>query len=142
LVHPDDLENTKNFFSGKTRNADSTFEHKLVTPEGNLKYIKVIRGEVIYDEAGNFKRISGVIQDITGIRLSEKSARVSRAELIEAQTIAKIGNWKWEVYAGPAVMVRRDQQYLRVQRRQNHSAHIILSACFYSMCTLMISTYL
>ncbi|MEO6151130.1 MAG: PAS domain S-box protein [Mucilaginibacter sp.] len=100
LVHPDDLESTKNFFSGKNRSTNGTFEHKFITPEGNLKYIKVIRGEVIYDEAGKFKRISGIIQDITEIRLSEKSARVSQAELIEAQTIAKIGNWNWDVLKG------------------------------------------
>jgi two-component system sensor histidine kinase/response regulator len=100
LVHPDDHESTVKYFAEITTLSPSTFEHKIITHNGNLKYIKVIRGDVVYDEQGNFKRISGVIQDITGIRLSEKSARVSRAELIEAQTIAKIGNWKWEVTLG------------------------------------------
>ncbi|RCH56371.1 hypothetical protein DJ568_00485 [Mucilaginibacter hurinus] len=97
LVHPDDLENTKNYFSSKNTSAAPTFEHKLITPRGNLKYIKVIRGEVVHHNSGRFKRISGIMQDITEIRLSEKSAKVSQAELIEAQTIARIGNWKWDV---------------------------------------------
>ncbi|RVT98030.1 PAS domain-containing sensor histidine kinase [Mucilaginibacter limnophilus] len=93
LVHPDDLESAKAFFADIVTSSIKTFEHKIITPKGNLKYMKVVRGDIVYDERGNFKRISGVIQDITEIRLSEKSAKVNRAELIEAQTIAKIGNW-------------------------------------------------
>lgn len=93
LVHPDDVEAAKDYLASITTIGVKTFEHKLTTPKGNLKYIKIIRGDIVHDEHGKFKRISGVIQDITEIRLSEKSAKMNRAELIEAQTIAKIGNW-------------------------------------------------
>ncbi|RYZ93922.1 MAG: bifunctional diguanylate cyclase/phosphodiesterase, partial [Sphingobacteriaceae bacterium] len=100
LVHPADVADTINYFTNISTSSSSTFEHKLITPKGNLKYLKVVRGEIIRDESGQFKSISGVIQDITEIRLSEKSAKISQAELIEAQTIAKIGNWKLDLSTG------------------------------------------
>ncbi|MCC8407310.1 response regulator [Mucilaginibacter sp. UR6-1] len=96
LVHPDDIAATNYFLQHLGKDGYKTFEHKLITEKGNLKYIKIICGETIKYDDGRLKRISGVIQDITEIRLSEKSAKISRAELIEAQTIAKIGNWKFE----------------------------------------------
>ncbi|MBE9583410.1 response regulator [Mucilaginibacter sp. JRF] len=95
-VHPDDLTITKNFIQNLGLDGRKTFEHKIVTAKGNLKYIKIICGETSLNDDGSLKRVSGIIQDITEIRLSEKSAKISRAELIEAQTIAKIGNWKNE----------------------------------------------
>ncbi|MCD8739392.1 PAS domain S-box protein [Mucilaginibacter roseus] len=95
-VHPDDYAATQHFIQNLGLSDIHTFEHKIVTEKGTLKYIKIIRGEVSYTDDGLVKRISGVTQDITEVRLSEKSAKISRAELIEAQTIAKIGNWKYE----------------------------------------------
>jgi two-component system sensor histidine kinase/response regulator len=48
------------------------------------------------DETGKLSRIVGIIQDITETRLAEKAVKVSQTELQEAQTIAKIGNWKFD----------------------------------------------
>lgn len=98
-VHPDDFAATQHFMQNLGSSDVNTFEHKLITEKGTLKYLKIIRGDVSYTDDGLVKRISGVTQDITEVRLSEKSAKISRAELIEAQTIAKIGNWKYE-FAG------------------------------------------
>ncbi|MDB5109702.1 MAG: hypothetical protein JWR67_816 [Mucilaginibacter sp.] len=95
MVHPDDRENLLQYFSSFPENMeDIQYVHKLITPKGNLKYLKVSKATSLNKPGNN--RIFGVTQDITESKLSEKAIKVSRAELIEAQTIAKIGNWKWD----------------------------------------------
>ncbi len=96
LIHPDDRENAANYLSAIHKLSQPQFEHKFLTPKGNLKYIKIIRGELLQDNEGNDKRIFGVLQDITEARLAVKALKISQVELTEAQAIAKIGNWKWD----------------------------------------------
>ncbi|WP_428330725.1 PAS domain S-box protein [Mucilaginibacter sp.] len=97
LIHPDDRENAFEYFSNINVPNKSDFEHKLITPNGSLKYLKALKGDTTVNEKGELKRAVGVIQDITETRLSEKIIKVSQAELLEAQIIAKIGNWKWDI---------------------------------------------
>ena len=97
LIHPDDRDNAWKYFSNVKENAETQFTHKLITPKGNLKYFRALKGKLITDEHGKAKRSFGVLQDITETKLSEKKIKLSRAELVEAQTIAKIGNWQWDV---------------------------------------------
>ncbi|GGH19744.1 PAS domain S-box protein [Mucilaginibacter phyllosphaerae] len=95
LVHPDDQEAAANYFTNINSIAEN-FEHKFITPKGNLKYLRILRGDLLMDEHGTLERVVGIIQDITKEKLTEKAIKISRAELLEAQTIAKIGNWKWD----------------------------------------------
>lgn len=95
LVHPDDRESCNRFLMSVAASPQKEHEHRLITPDGNLKYIRIIIGNKVFFDNGNLKRIFGIIQDITDVKLSEKAIKKSRAELIEAQTIAKIGNWSW-----------------------------------------------
>ncbi|MFD0749530.1 PAS domain S-box protein [Mucilaginibacter calamicampi] len=95
LVHPDDQEECRNFLITIATSNLKQYEHRLITPAGELKYIKIVIGDKLLNDEGVLQRIFGIIQDITDIKLSEKIIKRSRAELIEAQTIAKIGNWSW-----------------------------------------------
>ncbi len=95
LIHPDDYEACHNFLTTVHLTKVKQHEHRLVTPAGVLKYIKIVIGDKIFNDAGGLQRIFGIIQDISDIKLSEKAIKRGRAELIEAQTIAKIGNWSW-----------------------------------------------
>ncbi len=94
LVNPEDRQKAYEYFTTIHRHEAPSFtEHKLTTSTGKTKYIKVYKGS---ESELHPKRISGVVQDVTESRLSEKAIKISRAELMEAQTIAKIGNWKWD----------------------------------------------
>ncbi|GAA4087906.1 hypothetical protein GCM10022392_06330 [Mucilaginibacter panaciglaebae] len=97
LVHPDDREECTVFLKTIATSGRKEYDHKLITPAGSLKYIRIIIGNKVLNDDGIIKRIAGVIQDITDIKLSEKAIRKGRTELIEAQTIAKIGNWNWHI---------------------------------------------
>jgi two-component system sensor histidine kinase/response regulator len=96
LVHPDDREACSTFLLSVLQSPQKEFEHRINTPAGQLKYIRIIIGDKVFNDDGSLKRIFGIIQDITETRLSEKAIKKGRAELIEAQTIAKIGNWSWD----------------------------------------------
>jgi two-component system sensor histidine kinase/response regulator len=93
LVHPDDRQACHQFLFSTASSPEKEFEHRIITPAGKLKYIKIIIGDKEFNDDGILKRIFGIIQDITDNKLSEKAIKKGRAELIEAQTIAKIGNW-------------------------------------------------
>ncbi|TSD66168.1 PAS domain S-box protein [Inquilinus sp. KBS0705] len=95
-VHPDDLESMAAYFKAINTTTQTSVEHKFITPKGNIKYLKLLRGDLHRDNDGNLKRVVGIIQDVTDSKLAEKAVKISRAELLEAQTIAKIGNWKWD----------------------------------------------
>ncbi|MET3979470.1 two-component system sensor histidine kinase/response regulator [Mucilaginibacter sp. UYP25] len=95
LVHPDDQESAVYYFTNINSVTENSLEHKLITPQGNLKFLRILRGEISQNQDGSLKRVVGIIQDITESKLTEKAVKVSQAELLEAQTIAKIGNWKY-----------------------------------------------
>lgn len=95
LVHPDDKESIAHFYTNISTVVESSLEHKIVTPKGNQKYIKILRGNLHFDDTGKLRQVVGIIQDITESRLAEKAVKLSQIELLEAQAIAKIGNWKW-----------------------------------------------
>ncbi len=97
LIHPEDRDGAESYLSAIHKLPQPQFEHKFITPKGNVKYIKIIRGDLLKDDEGNNKRIFGVLQDITDARLSEKAVKISQVELMEAQAIARIGNWKWNL---------------------------------------------
>ncbi|WP_374948109.1 PAS domain S-box protein [Mucilaginibacter sp.] len=96
LVHPDNLEKVAQFFANISTKTESSLDHKMITPKGNIKYIRILRGNLYFDEDGKLRRVVGIIQDITESRMAEKAVKVSQKELLEAQAIAKIGNWKWD----------------------------------------------
>jgi len=100
LVYPDDREACSDFLMAVHISNIKQHEHRLITPAGVLKYIKIVIGDKIFNNAGGLQRIFGVIQDISDIKLSEKTIKRGRAELVEAQTIAKIGNWSWRPASG------------------------------------------
>ncbi|RYZ16726.1 MAG: hypothetical protein EOP49_51385, partial [Sphingobacteriales bacterium] len=75
-------------------------EHPLITVRQIDVATTIRKGEPVASFCDFYcialKRVVGIIQDITESKLAEKAVKVSQAELLEAQTIAKIGNWKWD----------------------------------------------
>lgn len=98
MIHPEDRENAQSYFNSLADNPLVEFEHRLITPKGNLKYLKVVSGYPVKDETtGKLLKIAGIVKDITEAKLATKIIKKSQAELLEVQTIAKIGGWKWDI---------------------------------------------
>ncbi|RFZ85506.1 PAS domain S-box protein [Mucilaginibacter terrenus] len=96
LVHPDDKDRVKHWLQNINVGTEDNVQHKFLSPNGKLKYLKVIRGDIQRGEDGLMERVVGIIQDVTEARLADKAVKLSQKELLEAQAIAKIGNWKWD----------------------------------------------
>jgi two-component system sensor histidine kinase/response regulator len=98
-VQADDRRAVYQFFNDLSGENHQHNEHKILTANNNLRYFRIVRGEPLRNEQGNINRLTGIIQDITETRVIERTIKKSKAELLEAQTAAKIGSWKW--YLGP-----------------------------------------
>ncbi|MEO6523186.1 MAG: PAS domain S-box protein [Mucilaginibacter sp.] len=97
LIHPEDKESAQHYFTSLADNPLIEFEHRLITPKGNLKYFKVVSGYPVKDENGKMMKVAGIVQDVTESRLASKTIKKNQSELVEVQAIAKIGGWKWDV---------------------------------------------
>ncbi|WP_448702705.1 PAS domain S-box protein [Mucilaginibacter sp. AW1-3] len=97
LIHDDDRPQAQQYFASLASNPLTEFEHRLITPKGHLKYIKVVSGYPVKDDKGAVIKVAGIVQDITESKQANRTIRSSQAELMEVQAIAKVGGWKWDV---------------------------------------------
>jgi PAS domain S-box-containing protein len=99
MVHPEDLPMVLETISAQLegRLLESVFEHRLITKDGSVKWMLGKSKVVEHDAAGAPLRLVGTISDITTRKLAEAELRLSEAELTEAQRIAKLGSWSFDV---------------------------------------------
>jgi PAS domain S-box-containing protein len=70
------------------------FDYTVIRPDNGEKCIINSKADVLVDSAGKAVKMVGTVQDITERRQIEKAMQESEARLIEAQRIARIGNWE------------------------------------------------
>ena len=68
------------------------FEHRLLTPDGSVKYVHVVGHASRKDEPGTLEFV-GAITDITERKNAEEILRRSEAYLSEAQRLSHTGSW-------------------------------------------------
>jgi PAS domain S-box-containing protein len=78
-------------------------EHRLIRPSGEIRIV-YSRGDLTRDESGRPYEMFGTCQDITERKRAEEELQVlyrdlqeSKASLDEAQRVAHIGSWVWEL---------------------------------------------
>src|ERR1700733_4669711 len=114
-IHPDDRERWRRLRDLATKDGmDLDDEHRLLMPDGTLKYVHVVAHAGI-DESGNREYI-GVIKDITDRKRAEEERQTlsreleeSNARLEEAQRVAHVGHWEWDLETN--VVVWSDETY-------------------------------
>jgi PAS domain S-box-containing protein len=72
------------------------FEHRLLMPDGSVKYVRVVGHPSTKDESGNFEFV-GAVMDITESKRADESLRRSEGYLAEAQRLTHSGSWVWQV---------------------------------------------
>jgi len=69
---------------------DFDFEHRLLMPNGSVKYVRVVGHPTAEDESGNFECV-GAVTDITERKQSEEALEHSQAELAHVARVATLG---------------------------------------------------
>jgi diguanylate cyclase (GGDEF)-like protein/PAS domain S-box-containing protein len=97
MVHPDDRDRI-NGNAAKIAEGDEIepFDVRLVLPDGTPKIFHS-RGAASFDSTGRPVQLRGTIQDVTEQRATETALRLSDMRYREAQRLAKIGNWEWDL---------------------------------------------
>jgi PAS domain S-box-containing protein len=92
-THPEDrarVQQTIDCAAQQRRNLD--FEHRLLMPNGSVKYVHVVGHAAKENEPGRLEFV-GAITDITERKQAEEILRRSEAYLSEAQRLSHTGSW-------------------------------------------------
>ena len=99
-LHPEDKERV---FSQLTAHIDQKVpydaEYRLRTNRGDYRWIRG-RGQAIWDEYGEIRRMSGSCQDITDRKRADEALRRSEERYARATAVGKVGVWELDVTTG------------------------------------------
>jgi PAS domain S-box-containing protein len=102
-VHPEDLERLRDVFvSAFVRGRSFVLGHRIVRADDGTVRDWRTWGEVVL-EGGRPVRFVGTSQDVTEAVRAEAALRESAALLAEAQRIANLGSWAWDLAGEHAV---------------------------------------
>src|SRR5712672_838600 len=94
-VHPQDMPSVEMAMAAATRAEGIDLEHRLVMPDGRIKYLHVV-GKAESGETGNIEVI-GAVMDVTTRKLTEIELRRSKVHLADAQRLSRTGSVGMEV---------------------------------------------
>ena len=105
-IHPEDRNRLQQLRDRATQTGmDLDVEHRIFMPDGVIKYVHVV-AHAGRDDSGNLEYV-GVVTDITERKRSNEELQTlsrdlqqSNARLEEAQRIAHVGHWEWNLETG------------------------------------------
>lgn len=101
FVYVDDRERVVDAFRKVLEGRSDSYmlEYRIVRPDGSIRVIHEV-GEAEHGEDGNVRTVTGTMQDVTELRQTEEALRRSERSLANAQRIAQIGSWEWDIASG------------------------------------------
>jgi len=104
-IHPEDRDQLQQLRDRATQNSmDLDVEHRILTADGLIKYVHAV-AHAGRDDSGDLEYM-GVVTDITERKLAEeerealsRNLRESKARLEEAQRVAHMGHYYWNLIA-------------------------------------------
>jgi len=102
-IHPEDLDRMREIRDRAAQNGmDLDVEHRILLPDGDIKYLHAV-AHAGRDSSGNLEYM-GVVTDITERKRDEeehqalsRNLQESNARLEEAERIAHLGYWIWNL---------------------------------------------
>jgi PAS domain S-box-containing protein len=95
-VHPEDAALVQQTIERAAQDGkDFDFEHRLLMPDGSIKYLHVL-AHALNDESKGIEFV-GAVMDVTAVKQAEEALRRSESYLAEAQRLTHTGSWAWRV---------------------------------------------
>jgi PAS domain S-box-containing protein len=82
--------------AGERKHDNSPTEFEIELPGGRRKVLKGI-AQILLSETGEVAKVSGTVQDVTNEKEYDRALRLINRQLSEAQHIAQLGSWEWNV---------------------------------------------
>ncbi len=96
LVHPLDRERVRDGIAQAREDGAEGTDIRVVLSDGTHKVFHT-QGEITLGETGDPLFIYGTMQDITERKATETTLHLMETRYREAQRIAQIGNWEWDL---------------------------------------------
>lgn len=97
LVHPHDRHRiAQGSQDARTGGVARPVDVRVLLP-GEPEKVFEVQGEVTVDADGKPVSMHGTLQDVTAQRVTQTALQLSERRYREAQRIAKIGNWEWNL---------------------------------------------
>ncbi len=97
LIHPDDRERIAQRTAQVAKGQEiEPIDVRIVLPDGTLKVFQS-QGAALLDADGRAVELNGTLQDVTEQRATDAALRLTEMRYREAQRLAKIGNWEWDL---------------------------------------------
>jgi PAS domain S-box-containing protein len=101
ITHSSDLEESvaleQRLMSGELTSYE--FAKRYISAAGDVVWAQV-HVSLVHDDHGQPAYAIGQVQDITERKRAEESIRESRRQLAEAQKLAQLGSWQWDIESG------------------------------------------
>src|SRR2546425_1662656 len=96
-MHPEDMEQArKAFFDTVHDGQNRDVEFRFLLPSGEIRWVESNRSAV-FDSHGRVAHVVAVARDVTEQRRTEEALRARDVQLQEAQALANLGSWEWDV---------------------------------------------
>ena len=106
FIHPEDVDRATEVDRTATEliaeERDYAIEFRIVRPNGDIRWVRSAAC-LIQDAAGAAMRAVGFVVDITEAKIAEQKLRESHEALRQAERLARVGNWTWDIEADHAV---------------------------------------
>lgn len=97
VIHPADRQPVADAVDEQVRSGRPfQLEYRIITAAGEEKWVWE-RGSAVYSDSGDLLALEGFVTDITQRKAAEEKIRLSETRLAEAQRIAHLGNWNWDI---------------------------------------------
>src|SRR5260370_27477674 len=108
-IHPEDRERLLEIRDLATREGiDLDVEHRLLMPNGDIRYLHVVAHAGRH--SSDNREYIGIVSDITERKRAEQDRqelsphlKYSNARLEEAQRVAHVGYWEWDLETGEVI---------------------------------------